>query len=267
MTRPLATDAYLSTAKSADLLGELDGNLYVAGRYRDPVSSEYCCFVEYCDPAVLASAGRCAELVRRLAQDFTDVESIMLTVRTDDRLPRPWERLVTYVRFEQPGPPATDPRVRIERAAAQHFDAIAAWLAAAFESGYARRELPVDTAAVAATARDILSAPDLLAYVAVIDDVAVGHLTARAEAMDEVTDEEYIDVIDMLVEPVPLGGVARAALVGAAAVDAARTGKPLLGNVTHPSVAVSPTQDQEVLDALLARGWRVDHVDWRRSMP
>lgn len=260
MTQHLAK--YLATAEAAGLLHHLNGLPYVAGRYVDPIGGDTQGLVEYCDAGILGDPASVDALWFRLTEQFPDLALLRVRVRSPIDLPPPWERAVTYVRHVGPTIPVAAPGVRVTAAGTEHAALIEEWLTRAYLSGYRLQGRPAEEGAARARAKQILTAPERISYVALVDGVPVGHVTMLGGAVDEITGEEYIDLVDMLVEPGPQASVARHALVRSAVEHAERQSRPLLGTVVHPQA--NGKRGQEIVERLCGEGWRVDHVDWRR---
>lgn len=257
---------YLRIARDADLLGLFQDRPYVAGTYRDPVTGQDACLVEYCHPDILRESA--AEFAGMLLAQFSAVSQVLLRIRAGTTLPDPWQPLVTYVRYASPGgdtAPAAGPVAVIEGSPA-HSGAVERWLVQAIRDAYASQQREAPEPAVRAAAREIISAPGRRSYLAMADGRAIGHLTILADSYDDVSGETYTDLVDMLVEPGDLARPARESLVRRAVADASRAGRALIGNVTHP-LGADGAHGQRVLAALVSRGWRVDHADWMWPRP
>lgn len=257
-------EGYLRTARAADLVYSLHGKSYVAGLYCDPVSGENECLAEYCDADLLSVSEWSCDLGYRLVAQFSDAERVIVRSRSAASLSSPWRRMATYLSYRGGSLEGTrtDAAISISVAGPEHDAIIGEWLARALRDGYASQKRVAPDSRVRAIAGEILSAPDRRSYVALTHGTAVGHLTLLTDATDELTGAEFYDVIDLLVEPGQHARPAGAALVSAAAADAAVRHRPLVGNVTHPDESLDPDMGQSVLDALLAKGWHVDYVDW-----
>jgi hypothetical protein len=267
MSGPGAIDAYLESASEAKLLGLVHGRPYVAGVCHDPVTGEQLGLAEYCDPWLLHHHAWCLELGRRLAAQFADADLLILRARSAADLPAPWTPMVSYVRYcgERPDNGDGDPDVAVVVAGPAHVRFIEDRLHAAISAGYACQERQVNESAARRAAREFAAAPDRLSYVAIVAGRPVGHLTMLTGACDEVTGEDYLDLVDMLVDQGEFASRARAALVRAAVSHAVTAGRPLIGNVTHPGGGSA--SGRKIVNSLLTQQWRVDHADWRWSGP
>jgi hypothetical protein len=159
----------------------------------------------------------------------------------------------------------SDPQVAAVAAGSAYTRFIEERLLSAIKDGYACQGRPVSGAAARRLARGINAAPDRRSYIAIADGSPLGHLTMLTDASDQVTGEDYIDLVDMLADPGELASRARTVLVRAAVAFAATARKPLIGSVVHGSSG--PTAGQQVVDSLLKRGWHVDRADWWWSEP
>lgn len=266
MKCPDATEAYLETAKAADLLHTLHELPYVAGLCSDPVSGERQCLAEYCHPDLLRNEDWCCELAARLADGFPDADLIIARSRDGQDLARPWRKLVTYLYYDgEPvmGGDQRDSAVVISTPGLAHMGLVRQWLARALRAGYDSQERFADADGVRGAADVILGDEHRRSYLALAEGQPVGHLTLLTNAYDDITGTEYFDLVDMLVEPGEYAASARRELISAAAADAAAAGMRLIGNVTHASASADADDGQRVVDSLLSRGWRVGQTDWQ----
>lgn len=265
MTRQVGT--YLDTARDAGLLHWLDGLPFVAGEFHDPISGDRQCLVEYCDPVLVGDPAGVDALRRRLVAQFPELTLVRVRVREPVVLPDPWERVVSYLKYRGPVGTVAAPGVTVVPAAAEHDPLVEEWLCRAFLDGYSLQVRPARVDQIRARSREILASASRRSYVALASGTPIGHLTTLRDAVDEVTGEEYVDLVDMLVEPGPDASAARRVLVGVAAADAERVSAALLGTVVHP-VGAGGSDAHAIVDSLCDRGWQVDHVDWRyRRVP
>jgi hypothetical protein len=260
MISTIVASDYLARARDAGLLADFQGYCYVAGTYHDPVCDELELFVEYWDPVIAADDSSFRSFLRQLAAPTDGADALVMRARGAGELHGPMRLSVSYVMYQgEAVRAAREDGVSVTRSRAEDDVRISEWLFRAFENGYAAQRHPFRADAAAEAVRQVMAAPDRRSYVARGDGQLLGHLTVRTAALDEVTAEEYVELVDTLVDPHPAAGTARSALVNAALVDAQHAGKPLVGNVTHPSPGV--------LESLLARGWTVHYADWRCDWP
>ena len=259
-----ATVEYLAAAEASGLLSRLDDRPMVAGGYDDPLTGERLCFIEYCDPVLLADSERMAQVTTELCRRFPQAIGILARVPAHVRLSAPWRVTVTYIRLPDDAPGPDPGAVHVVPATAGYDEVITGWLVEALLAGYGSRAGEVDAGAVVAVTRDMLAAPDRRSYVALRDGEPVGHVTLFRDATDEVTGEVVVDLFDVLVEPATGADLSTttAALVAAAVREAREVGRPLQGNVLHR--ADDEQAGQRVLDSLARRGWLANHAMWRR---
>jgi hypothetical protein len=119
----------------------------------------------------------------------------------------------------------------------------------------------VESSSILQEASDILSSLGRVSFLAIVNEVAVGHATIL-EGRHEITDQAYADLFDILVEPGDHQRLVRRELVKASAKYANTLGVPLIGNVTHDLADPADIQGRNILDGLTASGWTPDHVDW-----
>jgi hypothetical protein len=263
------TAAYLETARKAGLLAFLNDRPYVAGVYRDQISGVEECLVEYCDPSILQSRESFRELFIQLTDQFEAADRLTLRVRDEKDLPEPWAHAVSYLRYrpdmsgqEQREAGIHDPYVIVEGTTETHSHYIEHCLLKALRDGYVCQSRPVNEHAALAAVRDVMQTAGRSSYVAIVNDEIVGHATMITTAHDEITGENYVDLVDILVDPGDFKNQVREALLAAAAEKAKTEGKALIGNVTHPAEEINPDEGSRIVNSLLLKGWEVDYVDW-----
>ncbi|NYT92310.1 hypothetical protein [Salinispora sp. H7-4] len=250
MTAPHAR--YLSAAANSGLLHELDSLVLVAGTLTEPVTGETQCLVEYCDPGLVTDARRRRRLVRHLAERFPEADRAVVRVPAPQEPPSGWSPYLTYVRHgARPGTEAlAQPPVRPAEPA---DDArIAKWMVQAFLAA-AGGSAPAER--LAELAEQILAAPDRLSYLVGTRDEPAGHAILLLESHDQVTGEDFVELLDVLVEPAT-NRAAREALVAVCVATAAAAGLPLVGHVVH---GADPGVGDRVVSSLTRKGWLVDH--------
>ncbi|MDT0446390.1 hypothetical protein [Streptomyces johnsoniae] len=270
-----ASPDYLAAAAEAELLHRLHGQCFVADEQHDPLLDERRLLVEFCAESILKDATRLAEALRIAGAGNRAARPILVRAPAHVTLAEPWHRHVTYLRHTggpadaSPEDPARHRQAPLAvRPAAPATDeaAIARWLVKALIDGSAGHGVAADPATADAVARDIIEAPDRVSFVATQGDgPAIGHLTLLGEAHDPVTGRDYIDLVDVLVEGDAGARRAGTAALTAAAIAHARNARlPLIGNVIHPAPHLAAGHGDRVVASLVARGWEVDHVFWRR---
>lgn len=259
MTQAAVTGGYLSQAREAGLLSDFGGCAYVAGTFHDPIGADEIFFVEYWDPTIGVDNSSFRSFLRHLAPQEDGVDALVMRMRGTTELPSPMQLSVSYMSYQGPAESrgADLEGVIVSQSQAKDDAPISEWLFRALEDGYSAQQHRFRAPAARDTVQSLMEAPDRHSYVARSDGQLLGHLTMLTDAIDDVTAEEYIDLVDSLVDPHPNASAARSALVNAAIAYAHDAGKPLVGNVTHPSPGV--------VESLLARGWVVHHTDWRCS--
>ncbi|MEU2830346.1 hypothetical protein ABZ667_16990 [Streptomyces lavendulae] len=264
---PTATAAYLAAAEEAGLLGHLHGHPYVAGAHHDPALDEQRVLIEFCDPEILLDAISLDTLAAQLLGESPGATAVV--VRTPGRLAleAPWERQLTYVRYDgEPVGSVSPPEgFAIRPAVPERDDAVVAeWIARAVTDGSAEQDTAADPEIVAAVAQDFLHLPDRVSYLAFADGRPVGHATLLCAAHDDVTGRDHIELLDVLADTADdCRRAVTAALTATAVAHAQGAGLPLIGHVVHPARNVAPGRGEAVTAALVRRGWRIDHVYWR----
>jgi hypothetical protein len=248
---------YLATAEAAGLLADIDGVQYVAGDYQDPVSDERLCFVEYCDSTAL-SGRLLQELSAVLLARFPRAEGVMLRAPGNVQLAGPWQRRLTYVRYTGG---ARQRSSDVLPATPDSDDQIFSWLEQAVVTGYAQQGWDVGEKAATAVG-DLMSRPDRVSYVYFSQRRVAGHITLLKEAYDDVTDEYFLELVDLLAAPSSDTRAVTGKLVDAAAAAANDLDLPLVGNVVHPTTSDDEEVRDRVLTSLLRRSWIADHAMW-----
>ncbi|MEU6275035.1 GNAT family N-acetyltransferase [Streptomyces populi] len=256
-----AAREYLRRAASAGLAGEAAGFGFVADRCDDPFTGRRQILVEYCSPGLPASPAALDALRGALRARDHEADAVLLRVDGDLRLPAPWRPRLTYVRHDRDPAAGTrgapSPAGLTVRPAARADDArVHDWLVQAFRNAYPGQEIASEHPGVA----DIMAAPDRLSFIAELHGEPIGHGTVLISEQDSVTGEEFTELVDTLVDDARHRRAAVAALV-AAAVEAAG-GRPLCGHVVHPYEPGAARAADNVLRALVAGDWSVDHCFW-----
>lgn len=248
--------SYLDAADQTGLLRTLAGLPYVAGESTDELSGERRLLVEYADPALLGTPETTRALCDELLVGCPAATRVVARTAADAVLPPPWRRHITYVRLVGDPPRAVGPTVVPAEAAYRPL--LTDWLTRALWQAADAQGDTIDVAAAEAAAAAILDTPDRLSLLVLREDQPVGHATLIPSARDEVTDEDHIELVDILVEPYADGSLCRRALVAAVA-DLARTAElPVIGHVVH----AADGSGDAVTATLCARGWAVDHRYW-----
>lgn len=256
--------SYLDTAAESGVLRRLDGRPYVAGGYVDPASGECQFLVEYCDPAILADPAAIDALVASAARGGAATHMLLRVGPDAVDLAPPWAPYQTYVRYA--GPPAAVPeRSVIRPAGPEETPLVAAWLADAVTRAATEQDMLTDGFDASASTGDWLAAPDRRSFVYLARGRPVGHVTMLAEAYDDVYDEEFVDLIDILVDPAHDVRAGTRALTAVAVAYAAGLGRPLIGNVIHPARDIDGHADR-VLRRLAGAGWTVAYRFLKRPL-
>ncbi|MFD8021299.1 hypothetical protein ACFV6G_12830 [Streptomyces lavendulae] len=277
-----ASEHYLAEAAGAGLLRRVRGLRYVAGVHHDLLLDERRFLVEYADEELLADPVWLDGLVVRALGEDPEAASVVVRAPASVRLDGPWRPELSYL-YHPAGadvPAAgtdegTDEGthggtdggtgLRVRPAGPAEETAVADWLVRAMVHGTADLGATADPEVAAELARECLAAPGRHSYVAHLDGRAVGHATLLCEAADEVTGRRAVELVDVLVD-LPDGPRSEpaAALTAAALAHARRLELPLLGHVVHPSQRTDADRGARIVASLRARGWRADHVFWRR---
>ncbi|GAA3885700.1 hypothetical protein GCM10022243_58150 [Saccharothrix violaceirubra] len=239
--------AYREAAARAGLLRSLAGAEYVAGESADPLLGTSRWLVEYADDRILDDPALLDAMLTELGAEHT----VLLRTEGDRVLTGPWTRRLTYLRLDEE-PTAGTSALHCGPEADGDGPLVAEWLARALLAGEATAD-PADVRAAVAAIRD---APDRRTLVVRRGTTTIGHATLLTDAYDEATGDDFVDLVDILVDSEPDRRDATAQLVAASWRVAAELGRPLVGNVVHHSGG------QRVLDSLLRRGWTVCHTYW-----
>lgn len=262
---PHVCPQYLSQASDADLLGRIAGHRYVAGTSTDPLTGHQECLVEYCDPAIPLEPKLLSRLEAELAERWPHARTIVLRTSADTVLSAPWTAHLTYVRrtATTPTPLPAGNGVEITDAQHSHEPLLAQWLERALTDAQGDQGHLARPQAIAACAAEILAATDRRSFIALDHGRPVGHATVLTRSHDDVFARDYIELVDILIEP---GSDVRAlttALVGTATHLAGSAGLPLLGHVVHDIKG----ETRRILPSLHRQGWNTDHHYWRRPTP
>ncbi|MEU3648032.1 hypothetical protein AB0E59_31940 [Lentzea sp. NPDC034063] len=258
MSAPVVS-GYLAWARESGLLGDFRGLSYVADSYTDPLTGRRQVLVEHSEQALTEDADLLAAFTSELARRHPGATAALLRLAPEVVLPEPWRRQITYIRLDVDAHPAG--ALDVTRADAGHDGLIRDWLVTAFEA--ACRETGQPVADALAVAENLLSQPDRVSLLVWNGDVPAGHVTLLCEARDEVTGEDFVELVDSLVESVVDVRQATTALSRAAADHATALGLPLYGNVVHD---VSTGKADRVLASLARLGWRPSHRFWHAPL-
>ncbi|MEU6312340.1 hypothetical protein [Streptomyces sp. NPDC047014] len=259
-------DRYLRAAREAGMLSRIDGLPVVAGEYREPASGEVQCLVEHADPALLA---RAPELLATLFRRHPGCSSAV--VRVPAHLPTPpgLQPLLSYLRHTLAAPAPASDALRLTEAAEADDEAVGRWLSRAIRDASADRGHTETREGAAESVRRLLEAPDRRSYLVRVPGrtAPVGHATILTDAYDDVSENEFVELVDILIEDAALRRAATTRLVAACADTAAALGRPLIGNVTHPADPEGQDRAARVVEALLRQGWTPTHGYMYASRP
>ncbi|MFI8237182.1 hypothetical protein ACIF83_07955 [Streptomyces sp. NPDC085866] len=255
-----AVESYLEAAREAGLLRTVSGLPCVAGVSTHPLSDVRSLLVEYADPELLSDPGTAPSLWRALLTDQPEVSVVVVRAGAQVRLPRPWQRDLTYVRLAADADvPVAPDGPRVTPAEEEHRPLLADWLVRAILHAAREQGRPADPGAAAAEADALLDTPSRRSLLVWEHGVPVGHATVICGAWDEISAQSHMELVDVLVEPDADAPAGRGALVAAVA-DLARAARtPLIGHVVHGPDG----NGDRVTESLCARGWTVDHRYWR----
>ncbi|MFD3555057.1 hypothetical protein ACFWWA_23635 [Streptomyces goshikiensis] len=257
-----ASAEYLAAADEAGLLHRVDGLVYVAGAYREPLTGVEQCLVEHADPALLRAAPAFLEALFARFPECT--EAIVRVPGAEDPHPVLTPHL-SYLALPAAadssapeGAPTPGLTVAPDETRA-HDAAVHDWLRRAMDTAAADRGLTTLPEAVRAAVDALLDSPGRRTFVVYADgrDQPVGHATLSVDAHDDPSGTDFVDLVDILIDDAALRPAAIAALVRACARVADGLGLPLLGNVCHGLDEAG--RSGAVVTALEARGWRRTH--------
>lgn len=263
------TSAYLAAARRAGVCHELSGGVFVAGEAADsPLNGSPRCLVEYAADGLLTDTITVSRLLRTLHDLFPGATAALLRIPGGRAVPAPFTPMTSYLAWPMGTvAPATagGPDLEVDTAAQADATAVRGWLARAAQTGAEELDEPVNR--VDEAVDEVWAAPGRLSLVVRRQGRPVGHAT-MVPAHDEPTGTDYVDLVDVLVEPPDPDGKAQAALVAAAIRHAARQDKPLVGHVVHPS-ANHPERAKaaSILAKLRRSGWVPAFAYWHAPLP
>ncbi len=262
------TSAYLAAADRAGVRHELSGHVFVAGQAADhPLTGSPRCLVEYAAAGLLADATTVARLLRTLHSVFPEATAALLRIPGGRAAPTPFTPMTSYLAWPAgTAAPSTTGGMELEVGTAAPADAVAVrgWLTQAARAGADELDEPTDR--VDEATDEVWATPGRVSLVARRQDRTVGHAT-MVPAHDEPTGTDYVDLVDVLVEPPDPGGEAHAALVAAAIQHAARQNQPLVGHVVHPSANHPEHAKADIILAKLRRsGWVPAFAYWHAPL-
>ncbi|MGW2254928.1 GNAT family N-acetyltransferase [Kitasatospora sp. NPDC001660] len=272
MTSFAVSSDFLRGAGSEGLLRTVAGAECVYGAYHDPLTGDLRCLVEHAEPRLLRDLSPLLEVVREEIPGCTAVLARTLPGQDVDPRLRPF---LTYLRHTGPigsgatvhdgtaprngaapgGDVRTDGEVRVTGITDECADRVAEWLARALVDGTTDHGRACAPAAALDTARQTLDDPACRTFVAWLGPVPVGHATVNREASDDPSGVEFVDLLDVLVEPGARHTGAGRRLVRACAELAEAAGLPLVGNVVHPASPAGLVRSEGVVADLRSRGW------------
>lgn len=263
------TSAYLAAAGGAGVRHELSGDVFVAGDAADhPLTGSPRCLVEYAADGLLADATTVARLLHTLRDLFPEATAAVLRTPGGRTVPTPFTPMSSYLAWlAGTAAPPTAGGLDLEVGPAAQADtaAVRGWLAQAAQAGADELGEPVD--GVDEAADEVWTTPGRVSLVARRKARAIGHAT-MVPAYDEPTGTDYVDLVDILVEPPDPDGEAHAALVAAAIRHAARQDQPLVGHVVHPSANHPEHAKAAIILAKLRRsGWVPAFAYWHAPLP
>ncbi|MGF1431532.1 hypothetical protein [Kitasatospora sp. LaBMicrA B282] len=260
------SDAFLAAADEAGLLHRPGGLTLVAGPYQDPLTAEWQCLVEHADPALLADP---AGLLATLRELFPDCTSAVVRVPGGLR-PELLEPQISYLHrpADAPAPPApAAPGPEVRESDGSHDHLVRGWLARAIGDAQQDRGEDADPDAVRRAVEEIMAAPGRRTWLVHVDGhpAPAGHATVVTDAFDDVSGADFVDLVDILIDPPAVQRSAQAALVAVCAAVAAERGLPLVGNVCHHG-GPGPEPGAAVVAALRAHGWQPSYQYCRAAL-
>ncbi|MGW3957418.1 hypothetical protein ACWEKM_42550 [Streptomyces sp. NPDC004752] len=253
----MSTHAYVERARQAGLLDEVRGHRYVADLYEDPFTGHRQILVEYCDAGLPGDARALDALRARLRERHLTAGSVLLRVPGATALLPPWRPRFTYLRHHRnAGPAAPGGRVDVRPAGPGDLDRVHRWLTTAFRNAYEGLEVDGRHPGIG----DLMAAPERLSFIAQVAGEAIGHGTVLTDQRDEITGEEFAELVDILIDDKEHRREATAVLV--AVIAEATRGQRLCGHVVHPHRPEAARRADAVLTSLLRAGWSVDHAFW-----
>lgn len=260
MTSFTVSAGFLRSARAAGLLRTVAGAECVYGAYREPLTGELRCLVEHAEPRLLRDLSPLLDLVREEVPGCAAVLARTLPRQDVDRRLRPF---LTYLRRAgRAGDGAaprddrpTDGKIRVTGITDECAERVAEWLARAFVDGTADHGAACEPAAARDMARQTLDDPACRTFVAWLGPVPVGHATVNREAFDDPSGVDFVDLLDVLVEPGARHTGAGRRLVRACTELADAAGLPLVGNVVHPASPEGLLRSEGVVADLRSRGW------------
>lgn len=258
-----ATRAHLRERFGDDATFEWGPDEFLAaGEFYEPLRQEECALVEYISPALRAREDLAPRLMSWAAQTFPAARRLL--VRTEDRfavLPG-FEDYLYYMMLEA-GPSSTETfdDISVRPAVEADREKVAGWLVMAFEDGLEMRPEPAPEGSAEAQSEAVLLSPEARSFVASYEGVDIGHVTLLVDQADDLTAQEYVELLDVLVDRGhPRRQAAEVALVKAAWDFSKEHGKPLLGHiVVRDKSCHCAGFEHNILDRLFMRGWTYIH--------
>jgi GNAT superfamily N-acetyltransferase len=260
----MASPTYLALAADGGVLRHLDGLPYAAGHYTDPGSGEHQFVIEYCDPRILRDPAALDALTAEAMREDDATHLVLRIGREAVNLPPPWSIYQTYLRYAGPPVTAPDPAV-VRPARADETPLIAQWLTTATTTAAVDQDMLSERFDAAASIDDWVNAPDRRSFVYLAGGRPVGHITMLVDAYDDVHDEEFVDLVDVMADPAYESHAVTHALTTAAIDCAAHLGRPLIGNVVHPADPDNG-HGNRIVERLIATGWTVAYRFLKRPL-
>jgi hypothetical protein len=246
--------SFLQAAAEAGLVHQLGPIGLVADEYLEPITGRRQCLVEHwwddrADASVSSSA---AYLIAALEDGWPQCDDAL--VRAGNALPglAPY---LTYLSFL--GEPAnTDDLPVIVASTPAELTAVEEMLVAAFHAASEGRNWSASKEALHTAAREVMSRPSRVSFLVAGEVGVTGHATLLVDAHDDPSDQDYVELLDVLVKGADTSAVRRArrALVEHAKRLAHDMGRPLLGHVVHETSSLD--RCARVVRSLRGAGWQ-----------
>ncbi len=261
----LGIDAHRSLAEDRRVY-DLDDQLFTLVPTTDWILLSRDIYVPVSDAAFLNDIDTLNNLCAAVQRNWPKADRLL--IRVPDALetgPPNWQLHSSYVTREADSvPPDDNAEVRVRPIDEKSRPFVLGLLEMALVGGYRNLGIEPDTERIHRLVRrdyrDLGISDKDGAFVASVDDVAVGHGTWKRDSQDDVTGSVFSEIEDIFVIPEYAGrGLSRTIL---SAIAKAFPGTVLLGNISGGPEAIW----RHVRDGLVRGGWTVEFEIWSAKL-
>ncbi|MFC0039937.1 hypothetical protein [Actinomadura rayongensis] len=263
-------DDVLSRFDAADVHHLPGGHVVVAGEYVEPMQRIPSCLVDYVSPELAAAPDAADVLVAWAKEAFPAAKMLLVRLTDEDASLLGFEDYLFYMMLTKPPTPHADETpIDVRPARPEDLEFVGSFLVEAFDDGLEMRLLPAEEDAGTKQARTVLKDPDARSFVASCDGENIGHATLLVNQADQVTGQEFVELLDFLVERKhPMRYPAESALVTHTWKYAQDLGLPVLSHiVVREKTCHCAGVELMILDRLYTRGWEFSHKYQRYMFP